>query len=213
MDVRELAGRVRRREIYRYMGMKEEDAGESLRALVEEQLIRLLNQIRVRSFYQIFPLSLQEGERTEIELGPLHIVSRDLGRNLRGCTSAALFGATLGMEADRLLYRLGLTAVGEAVVTDACAAEVLEVVCDEVCGELAALAKQNGERIRPRYSPGFGDFTLAYQAELLKTLELPKRLGVSLTAGGMLTPTKTVTAVVGFLPAEHEKGQMRTEQP
>ena len=215
VDAERLREKIRRREIYRYLGMKEQDAGEVLQAAVEEQLAELLGQMRVHSYYQIFPLSMEEkvaetggraetdsGRKALIRLGPMEIVSRDLGRNLRGCTSAALFGATLGMETDRLIYRLSLAAVGRAAITDACAAEALEVVCDEVCGELSRLALGRGERIRPRFSPGFGDFTLEYQPELVRVLELPKRIGAGLTAGGMLTPTKTVTAVVGFAPAQ-----------
>ena len=209
VDAERLREKIRRREIYRYLGMKEQDAGEVLQAAVEEQLAELLGQMWVHSYYQIFPLSMEEkvaetdsGSKALIRLGPMEIVSRDLGRNLRGCTSAALFGATLGMETDRLIYRLSLATVGRAAITDACAAEALEVVCDEVCGELSRLALGRGERIRPRFSAGFGDFTLEYQPELVRVLELPKRIGAGLTAGGMLTPAKTVTAVVGFAPAQ-----------
>ena len=133
-----------------------------------------------------------------MELGPMQINSRALARNLSGCDQAALFGMTLGLETDRLIYRLGRTAVGEAAVTDACAAAVAEAVCDELSQEIRGEAAALGRGTRPRFSPGFADFTLAYQRELLEALQLPKRIGVTLTGGGMMTPTKSVTAVVGL---------------
>ena len=188
--------------------MKEQAADARMQAKVKEQLERLLSVCRVRSCYQIFPLDIRAGEGPEAEggggrppvltLGPMTVCSGGLAKNLQGCDRAALFGATLGLEADRLIYRLGRTAVGEAVITDACAAAVIEAVCDELCDELRAEAAGQGRRIRPRYSPGFGDFTLEYQPAICKVLELSKRIGVSLTAGGMMTPAKSVTAVVGF---------------
>lgn len=209
--------RIVSREIYRYMGMKEQAADEALRETVSEQLRRLLSVCRVRSFYQIFPLRIEENGETEItsltvkrspvlKLGPMAIVSSGLARNLRGCDQAALFGVTLGLEVDRLIYRLGRTAVGEAVIADACAAAAVEAVCDELCEKLRLEAAGQGKKTQPRFSPGFGDFTLEYQPAIFQTLELSKRIGVNLTAGGMMTPTKSVTAVVGLYD-EAESGK------
>ena len=132
VDAERLREKIRRREIYRYLGMKEQDAGEVLQAAVEEQLAELLGQMRVHSYYQIFPLSMEEkvaetggraetdsGSKALIRLGPMEIVSRDLGRNLRGCTSAALIPATLRMQTDRLIYLLYPSAVGPAAIRGA----------------------------------------------------------------------------------------------
>ena len=187
--------RISLKEICRYMGMKEREADDSIRAEVEKQLARLLDTVRVRSYYQIFPLCFGEND---LILGPVRIQSRDLRRNLSGCDQAALFGVTLGLEVDRLIYRLGRTALGEAAITDACAAAAVEAVCDAVCEKLREEARRQLREIRPRFSPGFGDFTLAYQPCLLQALNLSGRIGVCLTDGGMMTPTKSVTAVVGL---------------
>lgn len=188
--------RLRLREVYRYMGMKEEAADEALQTLVREQLDHLVKTACVRTYYQIYPLRFTEPGI--MRLGNVKIQSQALGRNLKGCDHAALFGVTLGLDVDRLIYRLGRTAVGEAVIADACAAEAVEAVCDELCGRIGAEAERMGRKTRPRFSPGFGDFTLEYQPVLIHTLELPKRIGIHLTAGGMMTPAKSVTAVVGF---------------
>ena len=191
--------RISLKEIYRYMGMKERDADASIQAEVEKQLARLLKTVRVRSFCQIFPLCFKKSDFT---LGPVRIQSRDLRKNLSGCDRAALFGVTLGLEVDRLIYRLGRTALGEAAITDACAAAAVEAVCDELCEKLREEARRQSRQLRPRFSPGFGDFTLAYQPCLLQALNLSGRIGVCLTDGGMMTPTKSVTAVVGLTPPD-----------
>lgn len=199
--------RIRMKEICRYMGMREQDTTESFLAEIERQLSRLLEVSRVRSYWEIFPILRQgAGDGVRFYLGPMAVYSRDLDRNLQGCDQAAVFGATLGLEADRLIYRLEKTALGEAAITDACAAAAIEAVCDELCHGLKKEAMVRSMATRPRFSPGFGDFTLEYQPLIFGMLQLSKRIGISLTSGGMMTPCKSVTAVIGFQREAAEDG-------
>ena len=83
-------------------------------------------------------------------------------------------------------------AVGQAV----CAAW-LDALCAAYCESLQqGLAP--GEYLTPPFSPGYGDWDLAAQQTVLDRLQAPKRLGLSLTGGGMLVPEKSVTALVGI---------------
>lgn len=199
IEIKNWQSRIALKEIYRYMGMKEREADDSTRTAVEAQLARLLDIARARFCYQIFPLCFG---KVDFTLGSVRIQSRDLRKNLTGCDMAALFGVTLGLEVDRLIYRLSQTAMGEAAITDACAAAAVEALCDELCEKLREEAQKRKREIRPRFSPGFGDFTLAYQPYLLQALNLSGRIGLCLTDGGMMTPAKSVTAVVGFARPE-----------
>lgn len=83
-------------------------------------------------------------------------------------------------------------AVGQAV----CAAWL-----DDLCAAYCATLEQDlapGEYLTPPFSPGYGDWDLAAQQTVLDRLQAPKRLGLSLTGGGMLVPEKSVTALVGI---------------
>ena len=73
--------RIVRREIYRYMGMKEQAADEALQAQVNEQLKRLLSVCRVRSFYQVFPLCVLEAGEARTASGPEERAGEDTHRN------------------------------------------------------------------------------------------------------------------------------------
>jgi len=68
--------------------------------------------------------------------------------------------------------------------------------------ELIALAKEKGLYLRPRYSPGYGDFPLTYQKEILELLNAQRRIGLTRTESNMLVPTKSVTAIIGFTTEE-----------
>jgi hypothetical protein len=52
--------------------------------------------------------------------------------------------------------------------------------------------------LRPRFSPGYNDFDIAHQTDLLRMLQAHKRIGLSETKSHMLTPLKSVTAVIGI---------------
>ena len=90
--------------------------------------------------------------------------------------------------------------MSRAVILQACAASLLEAYCDECCGALAGRGAAEGLFLRPRFSPGYGDFPITFQRPLLEALEAPKRIGLTATEAMMLTPTKSVTAVVGLSP-------------
>ena len=54
-----------------------------------------------------------------------------------------------------------------------------------------------GEHLTARYSPGYGDFGLAVQADIVRLLDLPRAIGVAAAPGGALSPQKSITAVPG----------------
>ena len=85
-----------------------------------------------------------------------------------------------------------------AVVMQACAASLIESYCDECQEPIAQEAASRGLYLRPRYSPGYGDFDISYQREFLTVLDCPKRIGLTMTDSFMLAPSKSVTAVIGL---------------
>jgi hypothetical protein len=80
----------------------------------------------------------------------------------------------------------------------AAAAALIEEVCDELNEQLRLDAAREGKSLRPRFSPGYGDFRLEHQPELFRILEIQKRIGVTLTGHLLMMPSKSVTAVIGI---------------
>ena len=103
--------------------------------------------------------------------------------------------ATLGVGVDRLLAREEARSPSAAVVTDALASAMIESVCDALCQKLS----EDGYALRPRFSPGYGDLPLDCQSKLLSLLGTPSRIGLSHNDSMMMTPTKSVSAIVGIL--------------
>ena len=74
---------------------------------------------------------------------------------------------------------------------------MLEDYCDQVNEELRLEYEKRGMFLRPRFSPGYGDFPLGCQPALLGGLEASKRVGITLTDSYLMMPSKSVTAVIG----------------
>ena len=192
---------IRRTAIQRYLGMSSVPLKET-EALIETGLETVLQAASMREVHREFELLWQDGFPViDGELLP----SRDLAKNLSGCTSAVLFAATLGAEVDRRIQRAQAVSMAEAAVLQACAAEVTEAFCDELNQTIREEAARQGLRCHPRYSPGFGDLTLEYQKLVFRKLN-PNRIGITLNDSLLMSPSKSVTAIIGREP-EDAKGE------
>ena len=128
-----------------------------------------------------------------IDLGFSTARSASLVKNLADSSEAFIFVVTLGIEVDRLLMRLSKTSRAEAFIFDAVASALAEAACDVAEEEI-----KGGTDCRPRFSPGYGDFSIDHQGALLDFLGAPAHLGVCVGEGGIMSPMKTVSAVMGI---------------
>ena len=184
--------RIRMEEALRYLGAKE--ANEQSAALIEGAWQRLQRIADPRHRLMRVAVSVS-GDRMKI--ADFEAESASLALNLRGCNEAYLLAATLGAGVDREMAKLSAVNVAEAFALQAAAASVLECFCDDICADLAADLKAEGLYLRPRFSPGYGGFSTQHQRDILRLLD-GGRIGMGETSSHMLTPLKSVTAVMGI---------------
>lgn len=183
------------REAIRYLGYGRHAIDEQTLALVECSMEELKAKVRERFIHRIFELSQKDGV---LQIGDWTIESKGLSRNLKGCGRVAAFAATLGTEADQMIRRASVMEMAKAVVLQSCAAALLEEYCDDCQEEIAKELSCEGWYLRPRFSPGYGDFDIRHQEKLLALLQADKKIGLTMTKSCMLTPTKSVTALIGI---------------
>ena len=193
-------------EAIRYLGYGRNAVDQETLDMVSEAFLQLDQCAKKRSVCRIFQLEQMADDRFKI--GKLDVKSKGLGKNLKGCSSVAVFGATLGIEVDRLIQRSFVRNMAKAVVVQACAAAYLEEYCDQIQEELRREKEKEALYLRPRFSPGYGDFSIEYQRPIVQMLDAAKKIGLTLTDSCMMVPSKSVTAVIGISPV---KGFCRTE--
>ena len=176
-------------EVLRYMGTPPDRAEPAIRKLAEECAQELLGVARPRWAARTFELTLEEvGVRLS---SGLLLPGEDLKRHL--------FCATLSAQADALIRRAESGDMLRALALDCCATAAVEQLCDQI--ELELQRQFPGCFFPFRYSPGYGDLPLTLQSSLLALLDAPRQVGLCASASHILTPRKSVTAILGV--ADH----------
>ena len=179
---------IQRKEIKRYLGVKESD--QKIEDLIEEVITKTQNSFTYSVCFLELPVKL---EANTVTLGDLELVSQALAKNLKGCQRAIIFGATVGIGVDKLIAKYSRLSPSRAVVIDAFATERIESLCDEFCLDLSQNLK-----LRPRFSAGYGDLKLECQRDIIAMLDCQRRIGLTLNESLLMSPSKSVTAIVGI---------------
>ncbi len=177
----------------RFMAVPPSGRSEELRQLVRRAAEKLESIAAVRQVWRRFPLELRQDG---ITLEGLSIASRDLARLFARCRSCYLLASTLGFEVDRAIALAQRVDMVEGLALDACASVWADAVCDSAEVQIAQELSP-GEHLTMRFSPGYGDVALEASAGLLELLDARRRIGLTMTKGAMLTPVKSVTALIG----------------
>ena len=185
-------------QVLRYLGCRPANAPAEVQALAVRAAAAVQRAAVCRACWCRLPVTISDPAL--IWLGPLRVSSRSLARNLSGCQEAFLFGATIGAGPERLILAGRRLSAADALAADAAGSAAVEQWCDEINARLESLAAAEGRYLRPRYSAGYGDFSIDAQPELAQLLDTPRKIGVTVTDTKMLLPSKSVTAVVGISP-------------
>lgn len=182
-----------RAEIFRYAGVKKADS--SMTELLEQCLDECKDCFSYNVCYTELPVDF-DGEL--IRFGGIKTLSGSLGAALGGCKRVVVFAATVGIGIDRLIKKYSLSSPSKAVVLQAIGAERIESLCDAFCDDLKSEFSAKGLSLKPRFSAGYGDFSLEYQREIFALLDNGRRIGLCLNDSLLMSPTKSVTAIIGL---------------
>lgn len=141
---------------------------------------------------------IRENGTIRVEHTMLELPGRDIADLLEGSDAVYYFCATIGAEVDRAVERLKLSDLTLAYAVDLCAGLWVDAYCDELENAQRKRVEEKGLSLTSRFSCGYGDLPLALQVEFIEALKADKFLGVRLTSGGMMIPSKTVTAIAGI---------------
>ena len=186
---------IDRAEIIRYLGYGRQTPDATVLALIEACVQEVEMAAEAKYVMRRFPVEVGEDH---VQAAGLILQSRQLARNLKDCREVVFFAGTLGNGVDRLLQKYARLQVSKAVVVQATAAAAMEAYCNRCQRELEAACAEEGLFVRPRYSPGYGDLSLAVQREFLQVLQAQKTVGIVLTDGDVMLPEKSVTALMGL---------------
>ena len=155
-----------------------------------------MNVVRPLFRYAVFNLETKNAYPVFVDAA-INLAGQDICRHLDGAKKAVVLAVTLGAAFDAYLLRKEKISMTEAVIADAVGSSLAESVAD-YCTELIAkeLRKEN-LYINYRYSPGYGDFPLSCQKDIINALSCDSKIGLTVSETYLLLPRKSITAVIG----------------
>ena len=183
-------------EIRRYALLRDDrQADERIRRVLPQALKHVRGQV----CYTVCPVSCRE---ETVSLGFTAVSSRSLCSLLSPASQCLVFASTIGLDFDRLIRRTAQVSTTDAFLLHAIGTERIEAVCDAFQASL----RDQGMRLTRRFSPGYGDVPLNLQRDLFRFLDCPRQIGLTLNDSLIMSPSKSVTAILGILPLGSAEG-------
>lgn len=169
-------------------GSPDQQVRDQILKQMDEAEEKLLAQARPRGIYRVLDREDVATEGVSIE------------KHLEGCDRVCVMAVTIGAGIDQLISRAQITSMALAVILDAGASVLAEQTADAaekiIKEELAV--KLPGTFASSRFSPGYGDYPIRHQREILTSVDAHRKIGLTLTAGDLLVPHKSITALIGL---------------
>ncbi len=175
----------------RYMGYKSNELDSVTKKLIDECENDLLKVISPKFVYKV--MDLKDNEILGVDF---KLEGESIKNHLKGCTKVIFLCATLSAGADNLIRKNEILSMTKALITDALASAAIEQVCDKA-EEIMLKDFKDYDRTW-RFGIGYGDFELNKQNQFLHIVDAYKRAGVCVNNAGIMTPTKTVTCIIGL---------------
>ena len=183
-------------EIRRYAGLSRcTDFSDELldKACNEAQLLAV-----PQGSWQVYPYN---GETAAIlSPQPLLLIGGSIKKHLLQAAYVAVMAVTIGLKVeDAVTKAFKDNNYTDGLLLDAAATAAVETVADQVNQLIAQTAQRNGYRTLTRFSPGYGDWDISVQRNILALAD-GAAIGIRVNAAAMLIPRKSITAVIGFVP-------------
>lgn len=128
----------------------------------------------------------------------LALQGNSIGKHLTGCCKVIVMAATVGEAIEQQVTKsFEEGRYSFSVLLDAAATAAVEQVADAMEKTIRNEVKRLGLAMKWRFSPGYGDWPIQQQTEILQ-LAGGSHIGISLTESLMLMPRKSITAVIGL---------------
>ena len=173
----------------KYLGKGRIPDDEGIAGAVSECVDMLDEEAHFRVCREIYSLTQKDGFFHIPELS-VTLESEDTNIYFEGCDRICVILSTLGIETERFIRKIQMMDMAKGMILDTCAGASLERMTDMEESDL-------GDRTF-RVCPGYGDLSLGLNEIFLRAINGTKRIGVTLTEGGLFVPQKSMLGLIGL---------------
>lgn len=191
-----------KKEVLQYLNWRGSEIPHDIGEQIDSCIKTTLEVIKPRWTYKVFDIEWQDRTPILSKTG-VKLQGNDISKMLKDCSKCILFAVTLGSHIERIMRTEQIKNMSNAIILDCCASSAIEATCDAVEQELKKIL--NAKWFTDRFSPGYGDMPISFQHEMVRLLDVQRQIGLTLTNSCILTPRKSVTAIIGIAQKKQTK--------
>jgi hypothetical protein len=176
---------IDKNELLRYLGYKGQKINSELDRKIDDTIIFCKSLLRLKNVYKEFEIN----EDFSLKNTNFYLEGNSIKRHLQGCKSVILIVATCGFDLDKEIQKLFISDKLMAVILDSAGSVAIESYLDIICSEF--------KNTTGRFSCGYGDFPLSANKDISDVLNASKLIGLNVNSSFLLSPKKSVIAVIG----------------
>lgn len=178
---------------------------ESLSDLDEENLAVELKKlielayglIQGKACYSTFEIKKILESKVILDKSETLVSGKKLAEVLADCSYCTLFVTTIGPELENRVVQMEKNDPSGAFYLEHVGNWMAEYMAEAVNNRISQEIIKSGFLPKKRYSAGYGDWPVESQKEILE-LTGSSRIGVSLSESFLMTPRKSVSALIGW---------------
>lgn len=184
-----MTARVDKGEMLRYWGIRGTATDDEAR-LADEGINLALSAATPKCVHQIYDCHVSAADT---HFGSMIAHSENLAKMLEKSKKAVVVCASAGVGIDNMMRKYSANNMALSTAIGAAGSSIVECMLDDFCADLSQKYK-----ITPRFSPGYGDLSLDFQRDIFAALDITRKIGVTLDESCLMTPVKSVTAIIGI---------------
>ena len=178
---------------------------KSLKELPERNLAEYIKKaidvaytiIDGKGVYRTFPVEQVTEDRVIIHGSDSLFKGKNIAKLLRNCPFVTLMACTIGPALEERVESLKVENPSDAYYLEVVGGWMADYMAEQVDKRLEPEILKNGYARTMRYSPGYGDWDLTCQGEMVRVVQA-HRIGISLMESFIMLPRKSVTAAIGW---------------
>ena len=168
--------------------------------IFDEEIERAPKLFKSQGVFRFLEVASKDEELITFKKSSFLIKSKQVVKMLNGSDLVIVFMVTIGplleQEVDKLMNQGEMT---RGVILDAIGSETADAVAEELHKVmLKQMAEEQGFSVTPRFSPGYGDWPVTVQKDLLELCS-GELIGISVNESSLMIPRKSVSAVFGWV--------------
>ncbi len=184
-------------EICPFLGLTVEALQPDLEELLKQAVRKVSQLAQPKGAYAHFAVKQINSDKITLSDTNLQIEGSQTLPHFVSCQRVTLLAVTLGKEITNVLEELSQTKISQAVLLDATASAAAENLAEQLDALITGEIRRKGFYPTARFSPGYSDWNLSWQKELLESLD-GEKIGLGLTPYNLLEPIKSITAAIGW---------------